>query len=1344
MPVVSLRPGETLSTPLPASSGPTGADNSAIPPLAEQNVPTSSWAERLKNTPGYKADKELAASFADAMVNAAGRETGNSYDEPVVPVPPDSMFAQWRQQLDALLASPDFEQWADFNNIDRSKPIRIAPADGTSQAHIVAALKSDAPREKAPLMLFAAGQGKTLPHTWLLIMQAASTLSPNGHSLEVPAAARASSGVHAERPASIREIANFYGEALPSTQQSAVQRANQLKQADSFPAADSSLSTAQFDMRADEMLEHQQKTLGDMRNDNRLFQQLSNVLDLIDADAEPDETRPSFITTLPTPEATERAEKANIKDLLKSTHLEIDPSSWYFQDEQLIPEDTVTLEQFIHDKFGKVPETRAEILNLIGVLRQTEPATPLHGNYTGALGWEAPVSASEQKELYSHIAYNNLQLPGLSAGKKTDAFNYLTKNRHWTSTELRNPAHVLSQILASPKARELEASLQKKMGAAEDPDSSDWVLAAMLLGLDAPTWLGTPKKANQTAGFDLADKAFHGKPLDTIKQALVDHLVQTQRASQEMAPVAAHLLLASAAPELQVKDIPKDVTYGSPAWFSLKATVAYIEAKHPGSSSLMSFAEVVKYGEVNPISDDDQALLNEVKQAAVIDWALAYGVLKPSATGEYSAQQLNAAHTTFTEVMTGLKKIAQDLNAPVPLQKSMALEVMGQHIKNVPFEAAVITNPQSRTNNALNDGPLHVNTGPYSLLDMYLSEHAPSLKDDNTWYSLNPSKVPDGSIKLLGDLPDIKPLHRDAVANYQQSRDSGLVNLTKHLIAQLPIEDRHHLEFGKLDLFIEGTVIKHTSYTQAGNINHDQPFPEQENDKRSLIVRATDGDSVRAYEFCPQENRLKPLSDFKPGLQGEWTRQPAGIIGGDKFSNTAIVPFDVPAGVAGSLDATTPGDGAVPASYTSARSQFLGELLARHTFGKSPLDEWVSATGHTTRFSEEDQDFEHSKELLLGSIPGVNLVRNVVKGDWLAVAADLIFDGVMYATTAGLGGGFKGVKTLRAATKRTRQTFGNRLFNRSRALTSSTPTTDFDRLLRGRTGRNDLSKFATRPDVAEGTYRKNGATFSVSAKLDKKTGKIHAFDPVKNRTYGKPLENFTPHKQVDDAVPGTSRSSLTGRERALDTALGRDNVIQMGGKMKALNMIGNKIHTFTDEYKNLSRLNIVAHGTERDWVDNLFGSGTKVCIDDKYYGAKDLIKLLRSKKVDPASFNTVRLLICHSAEGRSRSFARLFQKEIKRPVKAFEGTVSVAQNSTYITTQRNIERASAALSNKGADATTLNFIADNALKKRFVNKIITRVEKDHGAKIKINIADVDKPDVLIDGIVTYQPRWFKH
>ncbi|POM10751.1 hypothetical protein CUU62_24470 [Pseudomonas sp. WP001] len=87
-----------------------------------------------------------------------------------------------------------------------------------------------------------------------------------------------------------------------------------------------------------------------------------------------------------------------------------------------------------------------------------------------------------------------------------------------------------------------------------------------------------PAKRNEVAGYDLADKAFYGKPLQTIRKGLEQHLVSSGRANPDLAPTATYLL---APPELLVKDIPNYVTYGSPSWFSLKVTAAFIEAKSP-------------------------------------------------------------------------------------------------------------------------------------------------------------------------------------------------------------------------------------------------------------------------------------------------------------------------------------------------------------------------------------------------------------------------------------------------------------------------------------------------------------------------------------------------------------------------------------------------------------------------------------------------------------------------------------------------------------------------------------------------------------------------------------------
>ncbi|AZE83755.1 hypothetical protein C4J98_2342 [Pseudomonas orientalis] len=1342
MPVISQRPAENLFTEQPPSTESTAANTAVAARPAEHEAPTSSWMELIKASPGYKAESQLAAAYAAALVDAADDESANKYDNPVLPVPPDSKFGQWRQHLDDLLAGPDFQQWADFNKIDRSKPIRISPQVGGPQEHITVTLKPRSHHDPAELEMFSPGQGKRLPDSWRLIMQAASTLAPGRSSVMVPPPGRSSPTAHAERPATLSEIATFYGEPFPDTREGAINRANELKQAGAFPMPDTSLSSAQLESGSEDMLERQQKTLGDIHNKNRLFQQLSKALKSLPPAPEPADTQPYFIAEPQTPEAAERIEKAKVKEFLQRNHVQIDPSSWYFQDAQLMPEDKVSIEQFIADTGRKIPETKDEIKILIEHLKYDVLPTSPNGNFTGALGWAEPLSLYEQRQVYSHVLYNNLQLPGLdgsqSSDKKAGAFNYLTKNLHFTSQQLQYPRYVLSEILASPKAKELEAALQKKMGAAEDKESSDWVLAAMLLGLGSPSWL-KPANRNEVAEYDLADKAFYGRPLQNIRQGLQEHLISTGRTTPDLAPTAAYLLLSRAAPELLVKDIPSYVTYGSPSWFSLKSTVALIEAKSPGSSAEMTFNQVASYGSLEQINDEDEQLLNEVKQDALIDWALMYGVLPASTTRTYSAQQLSAAQSTFSGVMGGLTTISADLSAPLPRLKDKALELMGKHFKNVDLTAKVITRGADKTSNALNSAPWDVTYGPYSLLDLSLSQNLKNLKDNKEWYSFNQQKVPTGAIQSLSILPDIKHIHKTELADFDRRRTSSLTNLTKHLIAQLPLADRQQLEYGNLEILRKRPIEKFTATGIASYTSTSYPAPQKSNIEDPLLIKATHQGRTITYEFNPAKNYIRP-SPVNAGLQGEWEEKNKNSVTGFTYKNVIVEPLVDDQIRARDLQARVSDEASIPYSYNSERSQFLSNLITRYSYQDCDLNVLTAAAHHTTKFDEENGEHEANIDTLLGTIPFANGIRKAIQGDWQEATVGLVFDGVMLLAP-GLPKTVRGLSSVPSRLRSTRA-FGSQLFKSASNISSYTPNGPFKNLARARTGRYELSKFASRPDIAEGTYKKGSATLSAPAKLDNKTGKWHAFDPVKNRSYGKPLENYTPHAHIDDALPGTSGGGRTSRARALDRELGRDNVIQLGGKMKDLKLIGNEIHTFVDEYKNLKRLNIVAHGTERDWVDNFFGSGTKVLIDNKLYSAKDLIKLLRTRGVDPASFDSIRLLVCHSAEGKSRAFGRLFQKEIGKPVKAFEGTVTVDPGSTFVTTKRNLERKNFALSNTGADAKTLDFLADNEIKKKFVNKITVGVKKNHGATIKVNIAEVNQPPVIVNGVVNYQPRWF--
>lgn len=1344
-----------LSRPLQASSISSNEHERTESPASTQPQTEPSALEKLiAETPRFKADAALKNLYANALSSAANTPplftrviTG------IEPIPSDCTFGQWRQHLDTLVASDDFKQWADDNRIDLTKPVRIFPSRNSRPGFISATLK---PTPSAPANISASlprtfgagfGDGLSLPATWSLIMQAANTLSSGRTSVSVTPASQSSPDVHAARSAHIEELAAFYGETIHDTQSALQQRATELKQAGAFPHLDTSAMPDPFEMRGEVALENQRYERGDIQNITLLSKSLDAALLSLGAEAATSYTDPTFLGVRPTPEQTVRQEKASIAATLENTELKIDPASWYFQDQQLTPESKVTLKQFIVDNGWFVPQTKDDISNLIQSLRRGPlPALP-NGNLTGAMGWQAPLDQPEKRQLYSNVRYNNLNLPGLDAQTLLEirggAFTYLTKHRHWTRSELTDPRNVIADILDSPKALALENALQKKMGAIESPSSRDWVMGAMVAGLDSDNTLMPPKR-NQTAQFNLADERFYGKPLNDIKQGLIDHLTESHRCTQEMAPVGAHLLLSSAAPELLVKDVPAEVTYGSPAWFLLKTTVALIEAKSPGSSSSLSFPEVLKYAAIDPVSEEDAALLSEAKRETLIDWALVHGILPASPDATYSPEQLNKAQETFASVMESLRKVSNDLTAPLPMQKDMALAVLSEHFTNVSFERAILSNPSIRQKNALDSGPMHVTLGPYSLLDVYINN-----PEENGWRSRENNQVMGSAPDYLGQLPDINNRHRIAVANYKLGREVGLVNRTKHLIAQLPLEDRKQLEYGELVPYFEGTVIKHTSYVPGATLHHDRKTPEQAQDRRSLIIKSTHGANVKFYEISLQQNYIKHRedldSDFKPGPQGQWIKEDPGFLGGERYSNTAIETFSLEEKDKSKLTATPPPHLTNPASYTSDRSQFLGELLSRHTLGPASLEELVAATRHITQFDKEDDEFEKNQELLLGSIPFVSLARNAIKGDWLAVASELIFDGVMYATTAGFGKAARSVKPLGSLAKTAGKPVGKKLFEQVAASTSESVANRLNTLRPGRTGSYNFPKTARRPDIAEGTYKKGLTEISTPAAADAKTGKFFAVDPVNNRLYGKPLENFQPNVStwLDDTLPSASNTANVGKHTALDIGLGRDNVIQLGSNMKKFNVIDNEVYVFVDEYKNTKRLNIAAHGKPYEPGNKLFGkNAATIIINKKEYSPGDLVKALKLKGYDPSTFDNTRLLICHSAEGGSKSFGRLMQKEIKRPVKAFEGTVTADFNPTFVESKRTAYID--ALKNKAPEVTDAyaSSHAEQKIQHEFIEKFKPQINKKHGTFTDVNIADAGQRPIVLQLPVYYKPVKF--
>jgi RHS repeat-associated protein len=103
--------------------------------------------------------------------------------------------------------------------------------------------------------------------------------------------------------------------------------------------------------------------------------------------------------------------------------------------------------------------------------------------------------------------------------------------------------------------------------------------------------------------------------------------------------------------------------------------------------------------------------------------------------------------------------------------------------------------------------------------------------------------------------------------------------------------------------------------------------------------------------------------------------------------------------------------------------------------------------------------------------------------------------------------------------------------------------------------------------------------------------------------------------------------------------------------------ISEGIFSFEDTYQHKARITFQGH---------TFGSGKGVMLDSqRAVGPSGLLKLAEEQGVNVKSYSNVRLVICYSggrvgvySSDADSTFGAIFSKLVKRPVKAFKGTVT--------------------------------------------------------------------------------------
>lgn len=765
------------------------------------------------------------------------------------------------------------------------------------------------------------------------------------------------------------------------------------------------------------------------------------------------------------------------------------------------------------------PTTFAQAIALRDVLDQKALA-PTVGNTGGGLSWPLPLDATQQQQVIDTLDCKSERLPGLPlADQRKGALGYLLEATPLSATDLQEPHKALEKLLKSLRAEVLGQAIQTKLGGISTPGSLyEYVLSAIHLGLDRES-ISQPGRTT-VAGFNWAQEHYQGKPVSTVLDGLKAHLITTGKTTSETAALAAHLVLGRTAPAFLVKDIPDRVVYGSQAWANFCIAVAKVEDEAPGVSARMTFAEVLLRADAITAPAPAYA-----EQNALLDWGLANGILAKSADEVYSPQQLETVRTAFNGLQDQRLAASASINADIPTRKEVALKIIKAHFPELDptlFEAPLL---QLDEDYKQGQQPLHnPHLRPvglyFSMLDVFMGESTLG-----KWKS-NDSRIPIDKINnspALGVFQAFNTEFEEAI----NARKSGIATTVRHLISQLPMEDRKKLESGKIQFFHESTyesgALKSKNLVLSFKVEQGGQRSIYQVDIQNLSITRKDNYIDLKAVTWPNGNVETRQTEFKPKN------------GGDVAQGARPSPE--------LLD-----------SFSSTRSHLIADAFVEHLEYDNPAikQEAMGSTPH----EKQRQAQAEVGEFFLNLIPFRSAIANFSQGNYAEGALDLGLD-IFSFLTAGVGTAAKlaklgsaavsagakfikgakvigiaaigalnpldGVGNVLVGAAKVTGKAGRQLFKGVQTVGTAGAALAGKGIstLKGATGSYDLIKASRAHGMAAiGTFK--SADQTVETVAIHHNDQWYAYDPVKHQPYGGPINDFKPAYTLGPLSPDTN------------------------------------------------------------------------------------------------------------------------------------------------------------------------------------------------------------------------------
>ena len=871
------------------------------------------------------ADAQVADAFATSL---ATRSYQTAIKPPDVQVALESTLGRWRAHLDSAFKSPGFLAWAKAQGLDTTS-LKLDPAR----------------RELTGIV-----DGKT--HTFSMkddsgwsdvsrtLLSIAKVIAPNpGHAFFYP---------WPEGKVPLSTVGQFYGEPIDLTPNQATQHRKALSDGAKFefkPLANASL-------RSVEALKTQTEALGD------------------------DANRHAFIAALRS-----QHDDASGNINLDKVKIPIDPRSGLFISEQ---HREMSVAQFLKHEGNKVPLNSKQALELARALSfdlahrapgvdsgGVSPLTVLLGA-TSLRKMRAVVDGWKKQQMA--LASNTpagvgaASLLALLIGSLPEASRKLIAD---------NPALAMDQLIRSPEAQALGKDIQSKLKIVETPTSAiESVSAALVQELDPLAG----KSRYNLAGYNLYNEDNAGASAADIVERFITHL--KGRVGAELAPLAARLLLSSAAPELLVTDTPPNLVLGSHTWANFAIEVSRIEQQVPGASANMTFSQVMAFGDTLPVSLQGDDQLGVAARYSIIDWGVANGIIKSRSDQDYSAAEISHAQSVLNKQQKELSWAKGILSSSPPTRRELALAELKRVFPDVDPTQAVLQAPW-------------VKHDPVSLLDIYMTGE---IKPDN-WISLDEKSFPyEGMKSRLSQLvPDINAVFSNKFEEVKKDHESAWAITFKYQLSLLPKADREHISQSTVTFLEVSRPYLKTELNPRGSSLFPGRIPrtptakelEELKGRHGLLMKAEGSDGkVSYYSYLPESGKIVKEKGF-PGDQTN--ADDAVYFGGDtkgRVSGTYNIYKQF--GAVNSDRDPPESDDSKRGVYFSARSGALASTTARF-FTRDIYALKNQAAGITELEKGKAYD-QNLKDFFLSLVPFYDGVQDAIKGNVAGAILNIGFD----------------------------------------------------------------------------------------------------------------------------------------------------------------------------------------------------------------------------------------------------------------------------------------------------------------------------------------------------------------